>query len=99
MIEIKFRRKYLRKCFEEEKEAIKKWGKSDGKSYIKAIFLIQATDSIDDLFLFPQLRFHPLTGDLDGFHAIKLTARARLITSIESSSCIVIEKVDPQHYE
>ncbi|MCH8124810.1 type II toxin-antitoxin system RelE/ParE family toxin [candidate division KSB1 bacterium] len=99
MITVKFRRIYLEKCYRIKSEAHKKWGPIVGDKYIKQLNLIYATESVKDLYLIPQLRFHPLKGDLEGHHSITLTYRARLIVKCDGDTIILIEKVSTKHYE
>lgn len=98
MLVVKYRRKYLEKCYRKKDEAVKKWGKSIAENYIKRLSLICSANTIDDLYFFPQLKFHPLKGKLGDKHSIKITDRARLIVTIENNKTIIIEKVT-KHYE
>ena len=61
--------------------------------------MVFAVNTIEDLYTIPQLKFHPLTGDRDSQHSIKLTDRARLIVECISETKIKIIDVDTTHYE
>ena len=61
--------------------------------------IIYAANTINDLYAFPQLDFHPLKGNLKGKHAIKITERTRLIVTIENKTTLIIEDVSTKHYE
>jgi len=90
-VEISFRTKQLERCFRESKAATKAFGPEVGRRYIQRIKLIQASKSVDDLRKLPGLRFHALTGDRKGTHAVNLTGFYRLILSIEGSEAQVIK--------
>ena len=99
MITVKYKRKSLEKWYRNRNEARKKWGPIVGEKYIKQLSLVYASETIDDLYSIPQLRFHPLKGDREGQHSIVLTNRARLIVECKSNSIIIIHEVSTKHYE
>ena len=68
----------LRKCFTDHKMAIRRWGKKIGKRYVMRVSVLYAAASAEELHTFPELRFHPLTGDRKGQYAIWLDEAWRL---------------------
>jgi len=98
LLVVKYRRKYLEKCYRKKDEAVKKLSKPIAENYIKRLSLIYSANTIDDLYSFPQLKFHPLKGKLGDKHSIKITNRARLIVTIENDNTIIIEEMT-RHYE
>ena len=99
MITVKFSKRYLEKCYRIKSEAIKRWGPVIAENYIRRINVLYAVESVDDLYLIPQLHFHPLKGDRRGQYAISLSGRARLIVEIENNTIIIIMEVNTKHYE
>jgi len=99
LISVKYKRKYLEKCYREKAEAVKRWGPKVGTKYIRHLNLVYAVERIDDLYSLPQLGFHPLKGNRKGQHSIILTRRARLIVKCEGDTIIIIEEVSVGHYE
>lgn len=99
MITVKYKKKYLEKCYLKKADAVKRWGPIVADKYIKQLNLIYAVEQIDELYLIPQLGFHPLKGDRYGQHAIVLTRRARLIVKCQRNTIIIVEEVNVGHYE
>ena len=94
-MKVKYKKKYLERCFRKKEEGIKRWGKSVAQNYIKRMNIVYAAISVDDLYAFPQLDFHSLKGK----HSIKVTERARLIVMVENKTTIIIENMSTKHYE
>ena len=67
-----FRDSALERCYKEHKAAIKRWGREVADRYVQRINILYACTSTKDLSSFPQLRFHPLKGDLKGRYALVL---------------------------
>lgn len=99
MLIVKYIRKSLEKCYRNKNETSKKWGSIVGEKYVKQLSLVYAAETIDDLYLIPQLHFHPLKGNREGQHAITLTNRARLIVECKGNLIIIIREVSTRHYE
>lgn len=99
LIIVRYRKRFLEKCYKQKAEAIKRWGPIVGEKYIKHLNLIYAAEKTDDLYHLPQLGFHPLKGDREGQHSIILTRRARLIVKCEADTIIIVEEVSADHYE
>ena len=95
---LKFGNRRLRRCFEEEKEAIRRWGPDVGRQYVERVNFILAIDSWNDLFTFQFLGLHPLRGGRQGEFAARLTGRYRLIVRPGGSqNDIVIIDVEDYH--
>jgi proteic killer suppression protein len=89
----------LERCYKEHKRAEKRWGQEVAKRYVQRINILYACASTKDLSSFPQLRFHPLKGDLKGRYALVLVGRWRLIVSFDAAmQKVCIEEVS-NHYD
>jgi proteic killer suppression protein len=98
-MEVRFRNKALQVCYEKQKEAIKRWNQKVARRYVQRIDILLACTSVKDLQTFPQLRFHPLKGKLEGRYAINLDEFWRLIVSFdEMMRTVYIEEVS-KHYD
>jgi len=94
-----FRNNALERCYKEHKAAIKKWGQEVAERYVQRVNILYACTSTKDLSSFPQLRFHPLKGDLKGRYALVLVGRWRLIVSFDATmQKVCIEEVS-NHYD
>ena len=93
---IEFRTNRLRRAFELESQAVRRWGTDVGRIYIRRLIQIQAAPSMEDLFEIRSLRFHPLTGDRRGQFAASLMGRWRLILErgADERTLIVVDVED-----
>ena len=77
-MEISYFSKKLKKAFEIEKVAIKRWGPENGRILLRRHGQLKAAVSLYDFSLLPQVRCHPLTGNrkgqfaCDGKHPFRL---------------------------
>lgn len=78
-MDIRFRTKGLRKCFESYQEVVRCFGEAVARRYIERIGILAHCKSVADLRGFPQLRFHALKGDRTGQYSITLVGRTRMI--------------------
>jgi proteic killer suppression protein len=94
-----FRNSALERCYKEHKAAVKKWGQEIATRYVQRVNILSACTSTKDLSAFPQLRFHPLKGDRQGYYALDLVSRWRLIVSFDATmQKVCIEEVS-NHYD
>ncbi len=98
-MKVKFKSAKLRKCYESEHKAVREFG-ALARKYTSTINVIYACETIDDLYKFPQLDFHPLKGNRAGQFAISLSGNMRLIVSKqdEDGTVIRVEEVS-KHYD
>jgi plasmid maintenance system killer protein len=96
-VDVRFRTARLRQCAESEVAAIREWGPIVGRRYADRIRLLQRTRRVQDLYGIRSLDFHPLTGNLSGSHAIRLTGRMRLIVVVHGAESLTIEAVLDYH--
>lgn len=98
-MEVTYRTRRLERCYAEHKLAIREFGAEVGRRYIQRINLIKAAQSVDDLPRLAGLRFHALSGDLQGKYAVNLTGFYRLILTLHGSKLEIvrIEEVS-KHY-
>ncbi len=82
-MEVGFKTRKLRRCYECFKEAQRKWGDRVAKRYIERVNILYHAKTIDDLLKIPPLKFHALKGDRKGQYAMILHDRTRMIVSLQ----------------
>ncbi|PIU26291.1 MAG: plasmid maintenance system killer [Candidatus Aquicultor secundus] len=100
IMDVEFKTNRLKKCYENHREAVRKYGKVVGLNYIACIDLIYSVNDVNELYAFPQYYFHPLREDREGQYALELTGRMRLIVTLKGDELQIvrIEEVS-KHYE
>ena len=98
-MQVKFRSSELREAFERHAKGVGLWGETIARRYIQRVKILQAANSVDDLFKIPPLKFHPLAGDGKGKHSLVLAGRSRMIATFEDLAMTIlwVEEVS-QHY-
>ena len=98
-MEVRFRTRHLEQCYLEFRLASREFGAGVARRYIHRIQIVGNTRTVDELRRLPVLKFHPLTGALDGQYAISLTGFYRLIVTLEGTDLqvVCIERVS-KHY-
>ena len=98
-MEVTFRTKQLKHCYEESAKAVQRWGSDVGRKYITRINQLYATKDFQETYNIRPLRLHPLKGGRKGEFSITLTGRWRLIvTRGETEDHVTIVNVS-NHYE
>jgi plasmid maintenance system killer protein len=99
-LEIRFKNRQLQQCYQEESRARRKWGNKLGRLYVLRINQLMACLTVGDLSALPQLRFHPLKGQLDGLYVVDLDGPTRLVFSFadEAKTVVRVEEVS-KHYD
>ncbi len=89
----------LQRCYENSAVATRRWGAAVARRYVERVNILNACESVDDLYQMPSLRFHALKGDRAGQYALSLAERARLIVSFpeKGRKSVRVEEVS-QHY-
>ena len=98
---IGFRTKKLERCYLEQRDREKVWGRAVARKYVQAIGALKAVDHPSDLGTFPQFDYEPLRQDRKGQHSLELSRRAHLIfTMHEGRDALTarIEEVNTTHY-
>ena len=95
-LKVLFRTRELQRCAQEESLAYREWGHDVGRAYLRRIATIRNISEFRRLFEIVSLHLHPLTGDRQGFYALTLIGRWRLIVTVESDT-VVVEEVS-NHY-
>ena len=97
-MEIRFRTRELRRCFEQKGRAQRRWGTTVGTQYQRRVAVIQLTSTWHNLFELRTLGLHPLHGDRAGQFAIRLTGSVRLIVERGATTAqIVVVDVEDYH--
>ena len=96
-MDVQFRSRKLRRCYEHGAGAIREWGPDVGRRYVQRVGLLLAVERVPDLFTIRSLDFHPLAGNRKGQHAIRLTGQLRLILTVEDAHTVTVEEVTDYH--
>ena len=98
-MEVTFRSKQLKLCYEDSAKAVQKWGTAVGRKYVTRINQLFAAKDFQETYNIRPLRLHPLKGVREGELSINLTGRWRLIvTKGETEEHVIIQNVS-NHYE
>ena len=98
-MEVTFRTKQLKLCYEQSAKAVQKWGPVVGRKYITRINELYAVKDFQDAYNNRSMRLHALIGGREGELSINLTGRWRLIvTKGETEEHVIIQNVS-NHYE
>ena len=98
-MEVTFRTRQLRPCYEESARAIRRWGPEAGRKFITRIKQLHAVSDFQQAYNIRATRLHALKGSNRGELSITLTGRWRLIvTKGESEDRVIIEEVS-NHYD
>ncbi len=98
-MEVIFRTKLLKQCYETSSGAVKRWGPVVARKYIARVNELYALKDFEDASRVRSLRLHHLKGGRQGEWSITLTGRWRLIvTKGETEEQVTIVNVS-NHYE
>ena len=98
-MQVEFRTRKLRECYQESKKAVKEWGDKVARRYVERVNVLKVTRSADDLYKIAPLRFHALKGKKEGQYSLTLIDRWRLVTTFvdDAKTIVRIEEVS-KHY-
>ncbi|MEX2032258.1 MAG: type II toxin-antitoxin system RelE/ParE family toxin [Dehalococcoidia bacterium] len=94
---VEFRSRRMGQRFERGDAAVKAWGPDVGRRYVQRVGALFAAERIQDLFQVRAFDLHPLTGNRDGQHAMRLTGQMRLILTFEGDRHVTVEEVVDYH--
>ena len=98
-MEVTFRTRQLRRCYEESARAVQRWGPEVARKFITRIKQLQAIADFQQAYTVRAMRLHALKGSNKGELSIILTGRWRLIvTQGEREGSVIIEEVS-NHYD
>lgn len=99
-MEVQFRTRQLEICYQQHRQANRKYGAQVARKYIQRINIIQQAIDLAEIMRLPGLRCHALTGNRQGQYAINLTGYYRLIFTLTGNQLevIMIEEVS-KHYD
>ena len=96
-MEVHFSSRKLERCYSEGRQAIREWGPQVGRRYVQRVgVLIDAVD-VTELHGYRALGLHPLRGDRQGQHALRLTGQMRLIVTVLDDRTVRVEEVTDYH--
>ncbi len=98
-MEVGFRTKKLKKCYEDYQTGCRQWGPEVAKKYIQRIDLLQEASSIEEIRRLPGLDIHPLKGRRERQYGIRLHGGWRLVVELKGdmNEVIVVREVS-MHY-
>ena len=98
-MEVSFRTRQLRRCYEESARAVQRWGPEVARKFITRIKQLQAIADFQQAYTVRAMRLHALKGSNRGELSITLTGRWRLIvTKGEREDSVIIGEVS-NHYD
>ena len=97
-MEVTFRTRQLRRCYEESARAVQRWGPEVARKFIARIKQLQAIADFQQAYRLKAMGLHPLKGSRKGELSITLTDRWRLIVTKENEDSVIIEEVS-NHYD
>ena len=98
-MEVTFRTRQLRRCYEESARAIQRWGPEVARKFVTRIKQLHAIADFQQAYNIRAMRLHALRGSNRGELSITLTGRWRLIvTKGEREDSVIIEEVS-NHYD
>jgi proteic killer suppression protein len=99
-VDVRFKTRQLRRCYEEEVEANRVWGRETARRYIERVNILYRVKHAGELAAFAALRFHELKGKRKEQYALKLTGLMRLIVTFEDQALTIVrvEEVS-KHYD
>ena len=98
-MQVEFRTKKLRECYQESKKSVKEWGDKVARRYVERVNILKVAKSADDLYKIAPLRFHALKGKKEGQYSLILVDRWRLvITFVDEAKTIVRIGEVSKHY-
>jgi proteic killer suppression protein len=97
-VQVKYRTSELREAFERHQSGVHLWGEEIARKYIQRVKILEAADSVDDLFKIPPLKFHPLAGDRKGQYSVVLLGGTSLIATFEDLAMTIawVEEVNTE---
>lgn len=94
---VEFRSRRMRQRYERSDAAVRAWGSDVGRRYVQRVGALFAAESVQDLFEARAFDLHPLTGNRDGQHAMRLTGQMRLILIFVGDRYVTVEEVVDYH--
>ncbi len=95
-MQVEFRTRRLRGAYEREAVAVRLWDAEAARWYAHFVDYMLEAGGIADLYGYRRMRFHPLHGERDSEHAMRLSGRWRLIVTVQGDT-VTIEEVS-RHY-
>jgi len=96
-VEVHFRSKSLRRCYEDSADGARAWGPVVGRKYILRVNVLYAVKQFSELYSIRALRLHELKGERKGQYAITVHDRWRLLLTRVTDDTVRVEEVT-QHY-
>lgn len=99
-MQVRFRTDQLQQAFENQARRVRLWGEQIARRYVQRVQILQAAESVDDLFKIPSLKLHPLAARRKGQYALVLQSQMRLIISFgdPAMTAVWVEEVS-NHYD
>jgi Plasmid maintenance system killer protein. len=98
-INIKYEKNKMAPLFTDTKKLERKIGKDSTRSLIKVINRFRAAANYEDIIAYRIGNPHSLSGNLNGYQAINVTANLRLVYKIEVADTVTVKGVCDYHGE
>jgi plasmid maintenance system killer protein len=98
-MDVRFRTDELAKRYQDHKAARRAWGEKVAVRYAQRVNALYAAERAEDLFALRSLALHPLKGDRQGQHALRLDDSWRLVVRFagKALTVVTVEEVT-KHY-
>jgi proteic killer suppression protein len=98
-LDVRFGSAELEKCYQSNRAGRRAWGEKIARRYVQRVDALYEVETAKDLFALRSLRLHPLKGDRQGQHAIRLDETWRLVVRFAGDrlTIVTVEEVS-KHY-
>lgn len=98
-MDVGFGSSQLERCYEDGNVARRAWGPKIARCYVQRVDALYAAETARDLFALRALRLHPLKGDRQGQHAIRLDDAWRMVVRFDGErlTIVTVQEVS-KHY-
>jgi proteic killer suppression protein len=98
-VDVRFGSHQLERSYREGDVARRAWGAKIAACYVRRVDALYAAQTARELFALRSLRVHPLKGDRQGQHAIRLDDAWRLVVRFEGErlTIVTVQEVS-KHY-
>jgi plasmid maintenance system killer protein len=98
-VEVRFGKVQLERSYRDNRLARTLWGEKIARCYVQRIDQLYAAETARELFALRALRLHPLKGERQGQHALRLDDAWRVVVRFEGErlTIVTVEEVS-KHY-
>ncbi len=98
-MDVRFGKAQLERSYRDHRLARSLWGEKIARCYVRRVDQLYAAETAHDLFALQALRLHPLKGERQGQHALRLDDAWRLVVRFQGErlTIVTVEEVS-KHY-